>query len=231
MAFKNRQEWGSLSDFFELSRGKQKKSYFQGFGRRLGVTLLLLLGVWGALHWPGSLSGKLTSSLGYYVENPASDWTPAIEAFVQDGIWLDSYDRQVFGGDVTRETAADPTDMSLPVSGTLVRPFSPTTSRPGIEIAAEPGAEVRAALDGTVVQVVSDQVLGRLIEINHGRGLSTLYAGLAEILVEPGQEVRRGQIVGKLGGSAQEAAELFFGLYRDQQAVDPLGYLIPASEI
>lgn len=231
MAWKNRQEWGTLGDFFDLAGGKQKKPYFQGLGRRLGVTLLLLLGVWGALNWPGPLAGKLTSSLGYYVENPASDWTPAIEAFVQDGIWLDSYDRQVFGDDVTRETAAEPADMALPVSGTLTQPFSPAAPRPGIEIAAEPGAEVRAALDGTVVQVVSDQVLGRLIEINHGRGLSTLYAGLAEILVEPGQEVRRGQIVGKLGGSAQEAAELFFGLYRDQQAVDPLGYLIPASEI
>ena len=58
---------------------------------------------------------------------------------------------------------------------------------------------VRASADGTVTAAGWNGGYGRMVDIDHGNGLSTRYAHLSAIEVRVGQSVRTGQIVGKVG--------------------------------
>jgi murein DD-endopeptidase MepM/ murein hydrolase activator NlpD len=72
----------------------------------------------------------------------------------------------------------------------------------GIDIMADVGANIYATGDGVVQYAGRTQGgYGAVIEIGHGYGYSTLYAHLARVLVRPGQDVRRGELIGKSGRS------------------------------
>ncbi len=49
---------------------------------------------------------------------------------------------------------------------------------------------------------------GKMVEINHGNGLSTRYGHAKELLVEPGEIVRTGDVVGKVGAPAAPRARM-----------------------
>ncbi|QIA26236.1 M23 family metallopeptidase [Thermaerobacter sp. PB12/4term] len=96
---------------------------------------------------------------------------------------------------------------------------------PGVDLAVEEGAQVVAAADGRVVAVNRDPDRGLTVTIEHDGGYRTVYASLAEATVEAGQQVRRGQAIGKAGQSARiEAAagtHVHFEIWRGDEAVDP----------
>ena len=70
----------------------------------------------------------------------------------------------------------------------------------GMDIAAPEGTEVRAAGDA-IVSLNADNLFysGNVIVLDHGYGLHTIYAHLSEMNVEPGQKVRKGDVIGKVG--------------------------------
>ena len=71
---------------------------------------------------------------------------------------------------------------------------------------------------------------GRMIEIDHGGGLRTRYAHLAELLVSAGTQVPTGWTVGRMGSSGRSTGtHLHFEVRRDGRAVDPLSYLSQAA--
>ena len=100
----------------------------------------------------------------------------------------------------------------------------------GLDIAAETGINVLAAADGTVVDVVNDALLGTVVTIDHGAGLTSSYAGLTETpSVETGDTVGAGQVIGMVGdtavGESALASHLHFSMAVDGVAVDPMDYL------
>ena len=77
----------------------------------------------------------------------------------------------------------------------------------GVDLSAPIGSPIRAAADGTVVEAsYSGGGFGRLVVVDHGRGVQTYYAHLSRIDVIAGQGVRRGEIVGALGRSGRATA-------------------------
>ena len=100
----------------------------------------------------------------------------------------------------------------------------------GIDIAAEPGTQVCAASTGTVTDVRADDLMGTMVVISHDGGIDTIYANLAsEPVVDIGDFVTAGQVIGSVGATAlSEAAlpsHLHFGVTRDGEYVDPAEYL------
>ena len=128
-----------------------------------------------------------------------------------------------------------------PVSGEISQPyaadhlvFSKTMgdwrTHNGVDIAAKLGEKVVAAADGTVEKLYKDDLFGTCIVIDHGRGLSTLYANLAAVpTVEEGEAVEQGQVIGSVGDTALaetgEVTHLHFAVRLDDFWADPMNYL------
>ncbi|PKO83839.1 MAG: peptidase M23 [Betaproteobacteria bacterium HGW-Betaproteobacteria-11] len=73
----------------------------------------------------------------------------------------------------------------------------------GVDFVAEPGTPIHAAAAGIVIRAEMHPQYGNLVEIDHGRDITTRYAHASAILVKPGQFVRRGQIVARVGTSGR----------------------------
>ncbi|MBI4213067.1 MAG: peptidoglycan DD-metalloendopeptidase family protein [Chloroflexi bacterium] len=97
----------------------------------------------------------------------------------------------------------------------------------GIDIMADMGAPITAAADGLVVVVAdSDIGYGKRVEIDHGGGVSTLYAHLSAFSVSAGQRVTAGQRLGAVGDTGFSfGPHLHFEVRLNGVPADPLPYL------
>jgi murein DD-endopeptidase MepM/ murein hydrolase activator NlpD len=96
----------------------------------------------------------------------------------------------------------------------------------GIDIVADSGTPIQAPADGVVSRAVRVADYGKTIDISHGYGYVTRYAHLAEILVRPGQRVKRGDVIGKIGSSGRSTGpHLHYEVFRDGRRVNPWKYL------
>jgi len=119
----------------------------------------------------------------------------------------------------------EPTDCGfvLPFSGNVTSEFGWRKRRPhyGTDIDLETGDTVMAAFDGMVRIAKLNRSYGNVVIIRHKNGLETVYAHLSKILVEPGQVLEAGQIIG-LGGNTGHSfgAHLHFEMRYLGQAID-----------
>jgi murein DD-endopeptidase MepM/ murein hydrolase activator NlpD len=120
--------------------------------------------------------------------------------------------------------------LDTPVEGNrsgnfgLRRIFNGEPRRPhsGIDIAAPLGTEVRAPASGRVAEAGEFYFNGKTLFIDHGQGLITMYAHLSELDVKVGQEITRGQRIGKVGASGRATGpHLHWSVILNGVAVDP----------
>lgn len=96
----------------------------------------------------------------------------------------------------------------------------------GIDIGASYGADIVAAEAGTVVIAKYNSSYGRYIVINHGNGYTTLYAHNSQLLVSPGQQVSRGQVIAKAGSTGNSTGpHCHFEVSLNGSLQNPLNYL------
>jgi LysM repeat protein len=122
--------------------------------------------------------------------------------------------------------------LSWPIQGRVTSPFQSggRLSHEGIDIDGVMGQEVRAAAAGKVVFAGTQQGYGEMIVIDHGGGLSTLYAHTSRFLVDVDDVVEAGDSVAEVGRSGNaRGAHLHFEVRRDGRPVNPLPLL--GSEI
>lgn len=106
----------------------------------------------------------------------------------------------------------------------------------GIDIGAPEGANFIAVNDGVVIKTGMNIAYGNMVIVDHGGGVTTLYAHGSEILVEVGQTVERGQPVLKVGSTGYSTGpHAHFEVRINGITTDPLPYitngLIPGEEI
>lgn len=98
----------------------------------------------------------------------------------------------------------------------------PRSPHSGADYAAAPGTPVRAVADGRVALAEEQYFAGRAVYIDHGDGLLSMAFHLSEILVGPGEEVRRGQEIGRSGATGRVTGpHLHFGVRWHGARVDP----------
>lgn len=73
----------------------------------------------------------------------------------------------------------------------------------GVDIANRFGSPVVAAADGYVFFAGEKQGYGKMVLLQHGFGITTIYGHLSEILVKEGMNVRRGEMLGRVGTSGR----------------------------
>ena len=100
----------------------------------------------------------------------------------------------------------------------------------GIDIDGITGEEVRAVAAGIVVASGSEGKYGRTVVIDHGSGLTTLYAHASRLLVHEGDRVGQGEAIAEVGASGNaHGSHLHFEVRRDGHPVDPTPYLRSGS--
>lgn len=95
----------------------------------------------------------------------------------------------------------------------------------GLDFAAKSGTSVYATADGTVVQADRRGGYGNCIDIDHGYNYLTRYAHLSEILVKDGQEVKRGELIGKVGSTGKSTGpHLHYEVRFKNEPQNPVNY-------
>lgn len=105
----------------------------------------------------------------------------------------------------------------------------------GVDISAPMGANFIAANDGVVIRAEMNGAYGNMVVVDHGGGISTLYAHGSEILVQVGQTVKRGDAVLKVGSTGYSTgAHAHFEVRINGVTTNPLPYittgLIPSAD-
>ena len=96
----------------------------------------------------------------------------------------------------------------------------------GLDFRAATGDPVRATANGKVVSSGSAGGYGRMVEIDHGNGLTTRYGHLSEINVRVGDVIKIGQVIGEVGSTGRSTGpHLHYETRIDGEAVDPQKFL------
>lgn len=101
--------------------------------------------------------------------------------------------------------------LGYPVSGDINSDFgfrlSPFSGKPkmhaGVDFSIPRGSYIYSTAFGTVQKAERNGTYGLMVDIDHGNGMTTRYAHLSKILVQEGQEISRGQIVGHVGSTGR----------------------------
>ena len=102
----------------------------------------------------------------------------------------------------------------------IVRPHE------GVDLSAPRGTPICATADGKVLQAgYRAGGFGKKVLLDHGFGYESLYGHCSEILVEPGQEVKRGEVIALVGSTGlSKAPHLHYEVHLNGRAVDPVNY-------
>lgn len=96
----------------------------------------------------------------------------------------------------------------------------------GVDFRSSAGDPVRVTANGTVTSAGWSGGYGRMIEVDHGNGITTRYGHLSEIHVKPGHTLRIGQVIGKVGSTGRSTGpHLHYETRIDGEAVDPQKFL------
>jgi murein DD-endopeptidase len=95
----------------------------------------------------------------------------------------------------------------------------------GVDLSVPEGTPVRAVEDGTVRRASWDAVNGKVLILDHGRGVTTAYCHNSELRVRPGQRVKRGELIAHSGNTGRSTGpHLHYQLELSAQPVDPLRF-------
>ncbi|MEU3241019.1 peptidoglycan DD-metalloendopeptidase family protein [Streptomyces anthocyanicus] len=96
----------------------------------------------------------------------------------------------------------------------------------GLDFPAMTGTPIRSVDDGRVVQATSGGPYGKHVLIDHGKGLSSLYAHMSQMAAKVGQDVIRGQGIGKVGATGNTTGpHLHLEARQGGRSIDPYPFL------
>lgn len=207
------------------------------FTRQVLVALLVFGLVYGLMRTPVPALAGLRGRISYYLTTDLDVRGAARQVFssnlkekVAEGwrVFPELWNR-LTGRD--KAPAGEETSFVFPVNGTITSTFGyrpdPVTGEvafhTGIDIAATEGTPIVAALGGTVLRVEDNDTYGKVVEIDHGQGVVTLYAHAKEISVKAGDVVEQGDTIATVGMTGKATTpHCHFEVIIAGQPADPL---------
>lgn len=99
--------------------------------------------------------------------------------------------------------------------------YMPST---GILYTSDNEFNVVSVLDGTIKDIKEDPIMGKIVEIEHNKKLSTIYQSLGNVNVSVGQKISQGEIIGLSGHNNiidNSKYGLNFEVYKDFELINP----------
>lgn len=142
-------------------------------------------------------------------------------------------------GDASEDVVAKPIVFIAPVGGDILCQFSDNElvycstlkqwqTHTGIDYMATEGENVKCVYEGVVIDVSSDMLKGKVVKVDHGDGLVTVYGALDTVTVKVGDTVSQGATLGTAGNSALAEVELgthvHFETILDGVSINPIVY-------
>jgi murein DD-endopeptidase MepM/ murein hydrolase activator NlpD len=121
-----------------------------------------------------------------------------------------------------------------PVQGRLSSPFGlrrvfngePRNPHSGLDFAAPTGTPVHSPADGRILLIGDYYFNGKTIFIDHGQGVISMFCHLSQIIGMPGDVVKRGDLVGKVGNTGRSTGpHLHWNVSLNNARVDPALFL------
>jgi murein DD-endopeptidase MepM/ murein hydrolase activator NlpD len=131
-----------------------------------------------------------------------------------------------------RDDKRPPPILAWPLDeGVLFSGFGPRhgSLHDGIDLGAPEGTPIRAAADGTVLFAGADPgAYGLLVILQHPEERITIYAHNQANLVKEGEQVKKGQVIAKVGRTGYvQGPHLHFELRQQRKPIDPVPFLPP----
>jgi len=121
--------------------------------------------------------------------------------------------------------------LTAPIPGCVLSPFGvkrlhngkPTGEiHAGIDQRSAAGLPVHAVAGGAVKIAQTFAVLGGTVALDHGQGLETMYLHMSKLVVEPGAQVKKGEVIGYVGATGRaNGPHLHWVVYVNGVAVNP----------
>jgi murein DD-endopeptidase MepM/ murein hydrolase activator NlpD len=137
--------------------------------------------------------------------------------------------------ELQNDVIAVPSDKPIQASVVMMSAFGVRSDpfnhhaamHPGIDLSGAYGTPIYATADGTVVRAGwNNGGYGNLVEIDHGRGITTRYGHMSAILVHAGDHVTRGQQVGRMGSTGRSTGNhLHYEVRIDGRPVNPIPFM------
>ena len=146
---------------------------------------------------------------------------------------LDSRDELILRAEKYLDTLQN-IPLGAPVPGEFTSGFGrrrdPLNGRPayhqGVDIRGSMGSEVRSTAGGSVIRQNYDRGNGRYILLDHGNGFRTKYAHLKKSLVQQGDIISRGQVIGLVGSSGRSTGpHVHYEIHYDDRIVNPTRFV------
>ena len=117
--------------------------------------------------------------------------------------------------------------------GRRIDPFNGLAAfHSGMDLGGAMGMPIHATAPGRVTYVGTNGNYGRMIEIDHGQGLSTRYAHLSRFLVRPGERIHYGQTIGLMGSSGRSTGvHVHYEVLIDGKPRDPTKFIQAGSYV
>ena len=195
--------------------------------KRAGLTLAK---IWRALadprtgHTYGGSSDKMNKAFISWKE---------VEEFLIKARSLYTKKRREDANATDRSLISSGSEMFIPASGVVTSPFGSrfifgkTQDHAGVDIAGPVGTPIYAAQAGTVISSgEAPGGYGNLVMIDHGSGITTLYAHASKVFVSKGDKVSRGQHIAAIGNTGiSTGPHVHFEIRNGSQAIDPVVYI------
>ena len=233
------------------SSGKRLEGFFTGKG--FYIVLFLCAAVIGVSAWMlaagnetmenelGSVGGAAFDRVETVIIPPVEEETTQVFMPEETEVTIDAAEEAPQAVEVFEDSVSTGPAYIWPVSGEIERGHSADTLRydvtmrdwrthEGVDIAAALGSTVTAARGGVVESVVSDDLYGTVVTIDHGDGSRAIYANLAELpAVSVNENVEQGFIIGAVGDTALcevgQGTHLHFAITVNGEYIDPLACL------
>lgn len=158
-----------------------------------------------------------------------------VNSFKEDLSLLNEKIEQIYFQNKDKIRFVGATPSLIPVNGWITSEFGmrrhpirrSIRMHNGIDIASPVGTPIKSPSDGIVLYSGVDRGYGKMLIIDHGYGITTLYAHASELLVKRGDRIKKGDFIAKVGSSgASTGPHLHYEVQVDGIPSNPLDYII-----